>query len=326
LNQQFRTKKKAKETPKLRKLWDRPRPHQRGEEYRPPDTTEVSRPEEFIARIRDISRRRIAESGLKLPTIDESQEVIERQKARYEKPRTSNEVPAPFRSHPRRRIGNSESDMTNLRQGWHERYQDILEGVPEELPPLRTVNHEINLIDPDKKYTYHLPRCPASVRKEFQHKLNRYVNAQWWVPATGTQAAPLMCVPKKDGRLRTVVDARQRNDNTRKDVTPLPDQDVIREDVARAKYRSKIDLADAYEQVRVEPRDVPKTLFSTVMGTYHSNVVQQGDCNAPATFQRLMTSIFRDVIGKFMHVYLDDIFVFSESVEDHESQLKVVFD
>jgi hypothetical protein len=123
-----------------------------------------------------------------------------------------------------------------------------------------------------------------------------------------------------------VVDARQRNDNTLKDVTPLPDQDVIREDVARAKYRSKIDLADAYEQVRVEPRDVPKTLFSTIMGTYHSNVVQQGDCNAPATFQRLMTSIFRDVIGRFIHVYLDDIFVFSDTVEDHEKFLKVAFD
>jgi hypothetical protein len=69
------------------------------------------------------------------------------------------------------------------------------------------------------------------------------------------------------------------------------------EDVARAKYRSKIDLADAYEQVRVKPNDVQKTVFSMIMGTYISNVVQQGDCNAPATFQRLMMSIFQDVIG-----------------------------
>ena len=66
-----------------------------------------------------------------------------------------------------------------------------------------------------------------------------------------TQAAPLLCIPKKDGKLRTVVDTQQRNDNTVKDVTPLPDQEVIREDVARAKYRSKIDLTDAYEQVHV---------------------------------------------------------------------------
>ncbi len=130
-----------------------------------------------------------------------------------------------------------------------------------------------------------------------------------------------MCIPKKDGRLRTVIDARQRNDNTVKDVTPLPDQKVIREDVARAPIRSKIDLADAYEQVRVKPEDVDKTVFTTIAGTYASNVVQQGDCNAPATFQRLMTSIFRDVIGRFVHVYLDDIFIFSNSYEEHEEHL-----
>ncbi|RDB19217.1 Transposon Ty3-G Gag-Pol polyprotein, partial [Hypsizygus marmoreus] len=54
--------------------------------------------------------------------------------------------------------------------------------------------------------------------------------------------------------------------------------------------------------------------------------MQIGDCNAPATFQRLMTSIFRDAIGKFMHVYLDDIFIFSNSIEEHEQHLRVVFE
>jgi hypothetical protein len=78
---------------------------------------------------------------------------------------------------------------------------------------------------------------------------------------------------------------------------PLLDQDAIREDIAWAKYRSKIDLADAYKQVRVKPNNIQKTVFSMIMGTYISNVVQQGDCNTPATFQRLMTSIFWDVIG-----------------------------
>ena len=200
-----------------------------------------------------------------------------------------------------------------------------MQGTPEGLPLLREVNHEINLIEPDKKYTYRLPSCPAPLRPQFYEKLNRYVDAGWWKEHPTSQAAPLMCIPKKDGRLRTVIDARQRNDNTVKDVTPLPDQDIIREDVARAKYRSKIDLADAYKQVRVEPRDVHKTVFSTILGTYMSNVVQQGDCNAPATFQRLMTSILRDMIGRSNHAYLDDVFTFSDSIEDHEGHLRTVF-
>ncbi|KAG6882639.1 hypothetical protein C0995_014120, partial [Termitomyces sp. Mi166 len=62
------------------------------------------------------------------------------------------------------------------------------------------------------------------------------------------QAAPLLCIPKKDGTLQTALDARQHNDNTIKDVTPLLDQEVICKDVAKAKYRSKIDLTDAYKQ------------------------------------------------------------------------------
>ena len=197
-------------------------------------------------------------------------------------------------------------DLENLRKAWKEEYTDMVNGTPNKLPPLRDINHEIHIVDPNQKYTYHAPRCPQALRSEFYDKLNRYVDAGWWKESTSVQAAPLMCIPKKDGRLRTVVDCRQRNDNTVKDVTPMPDQEVIREDVARARFRSKIDLADAYEQVRIRPEDVHKTAFSTIAGTYTSNIMQQGDCNAPSTFQRIMNLVFRDYIGKFIHVYLDN--------------------
>jgi len=144
------------------------------------------------------------------------------------------------------------------------------------------------------------------------------MRAGWWEPHTASQAAPLLCIAKRNGKLRTVVDARQWNNNTVKDVTLLPDQELIREDVARARYRLKIDLVDAYEQVRVQSEDVHKTAFTTITGIYISNVVQQGDCNAPATFQQLMTAIFYNAIGHFLHVYLDDIFIYSNSIEEHE--------
>jgi hypothetical protein len=137
----------------------------------------------------------------------------------------------------------------------------------------------------------------------------------------------MMCIPKskKNPNLRTVVDSRKRNANTVRDVTPLPDQDGIRTDVARARFRSKIDLSDAYEQIRVEPADVWKTAFATVYGTMVSHVMQQGDCNAPATFQRLMTHLFREYISLFVHVFLDDIFVFSNTIDEHEEHLGLVF-
>ena len=53
--------------------------------------------------------------------------------------------------------------------------------------------------------------------------------------------------------------------------------------------------------------------------------MQQGDCNAPSTFQRLMTSVFRDFVARFVHVYLDDIFIYSSTIEEHEDHLTQVF-
>lgn len=123
-------------------------------------------------------------------------------------------------------------DIPRLRQAWKDKYKEIGEGTPTGLPPWREVNHEINLIDPEKVYKYHLPRCPKSMQQQLTEKVKRYVQNGWWEPHSAKQAAPLLCIPKKDGTLRTALDARQRNDNTVKDVTPLPDQELIREDVA----------------------------------------------------------------------------------------------
>lgn len=158
----------------------------------------------------------------------------------------------------------SDEDIPRLKDRWYREYGDIMDGVPPELPPLRAVNHEINLIDENRRYMYHRPSCPESLRLELRDKTERYVRSGWWIPTAAMMAAPVLCLRKKDGHLRTVMDLRQRNDNTVKDVTPMPDQDTIRDDVARAKYRSKIDLSDAYEQVLIILRDRHKTAFRTV--------------------------------------------------------------
>src|SRR3984957_7233314 len=99
-----------------------------------------------------------------------------------------------------------------------------------------------------------------------------------------------------------------------------------RNDVAQGKYRSKINMSNTYEQICVEPSDMWKTAFATIYGTFVSHTMQQKDCNAPATFQRLMTVIFREYIRRFVHVYLDNIFVFSNFIKEHEKHLGLVFD
>ena len=84
------------------------------------------------------------------------------------------------------------------------------------------------------------------------------------------QATPMLCIPKKNGTLRTVVVLRQQNDITWKDVTPFPEQEAIRHNVAHAQFKSKLDMTEAYEQMRIKPEDVQKTTFSTIFGTFQS--------------------------------------------------------
>jgi hypothetical protein len=134
----------------------------------------------------------------------------------------------------RRRGQLTSEDIPQLREHWGEEYADMFAGVPPEMPPLRVINHEINLIDDNKRINYRLPKCPDALREELSAKVKRYTDAGWWEPATVRQAAPMLCIPKKTGKLRTVFDLRQQNENTEKDVTPFPDQDAIRHDVARA--------------------------------------------------------------------------------------------
>jgi len=84
-------------------------------------------------------------------------------------------------------------------------------------------------------------------------------------------------------------------------------------------------LSNAYKQVRIEPDDVHKTAFTTVFRTYLSKVMQQGDCNMPAMFQRLVTAIFREAIGISVHAYLDNLFIYSNMLDEHEKHLEYIF-
>ena len=175
-------------------------------------------------------------------------------------------------------------DIPQLQEEIAELFSDLLGPLPLELPPLREVLHKIPLINESKQLKHRLPKCPEAFRPELARKIERYTTAGWWIPAVDKQATPMLCIPKKNGTLRTIFDLRQQNDNTWKDVTPFPEQDAIRHDVVRAKFRSKLDMTEAYEQTRIKPEDVRKTTFSTIFGTFQSRVIQMGDCNSHPHF------------------------------------------
>ena len=161
------------------------------------------------------------------------------------------------------------------------------------------------LINPDARYSVRPPQCSAVLFPLLREKMQRYINAGWWTLSHGRNAILLLCIPKAGAELKlhTVVDVREQNANTVINTMPLLNQDLIREVVALHKYVSIIDMTDAYEQMRVTPEDVLKTLFALPLGTFVSNVLQQGDCNGPSSWQRLMTYVFREQIGIEVWVY-----------------------
>jgi hypothetical protein len=126
--------------------------------------------------------------------------------------------------------------------------------------------------------------------------------------------------------LRTVVDLRARNDNTHKQTSPLPDPEGILRRAAAHNFWTLMDGKDAYEQIRIEPEHVDRTAVTTPDGNMVSLVIQIGDCNAPATYQALMNHIFSGYIGRIMDIYLDDIVIYSNSLDDHVKYVKLIID
>ncbi|SPC62201.1 related to pol protein [Ustilago sp. UG-2017b] len=127
----------------------------------------------------------------------------------------------------------------------------------------------------------------------------------------------VLFVPKKDGGLRLCVDYRGLNEITVKNRAPLP---LIEEQLfllRKARIYTKLDLRAAYNLIRIAKGDEWKTAFGTQLGLYEYLVMPFGLANAPAHFQSFINDIFRDIIGVYVVVYLDDFLIFSNTEESH---------
>jgi hypothetical protein len=128
-------------------------------------------------------------------------------------------------------------------------------------------------------------------------------------------------VKKKDQSLRLCVDYRPLNAVTVKNKYPLSRINILFDQLAGAKVFSKVDLRLDYHQIKIHPKDVTKTAFSTRYGLYEYLVMSFGLTNAPAHFMYLMNSVFMLALDKFVVVFIDDILIYSKSEEEHAQHL-----
>ncbi|KAJ7986713.1 hypothetical protein DPEC_G00342750 [Dallia pectoralis] len=145
-------------------------------------------------------------------------------------------------------------------------------------------------------------------------------------PSTSPAASSFFFVKKKDGGLRPCIDYQGLNDITVKNRYPLPLIPAALEQVGQASIYSKLDLRSAYNLVRIREGDEWKTAFITHRGHYEYCVMPYGLTNAPAVFQAFMNDIFRDMIDRFVIVYIDDILIFSNSLVEHVCHVKQVLE
>ncbi len=136
-------------------------------------------------------------------------------------------------------------------------------------------------------------------------------------PSTSPAASSFFFVAKKDGGLRPCIDYRVLNDQTVKFAYPLPLVPAALEELRGACVFSKLDLRSAYNLIRIRRGDEWKTAFVTPTGHYEYRVMPYGLSNSPSIFQNFMNEIFRDMINRFVLIYIDDILIYSPNIEEH---------
>ena len=114
------------------------------------------------------------------------------------------------------------------------------------------------------------------------------------------------------------------NNITVPDYYPLPIESTIAREVEKACVFSKMDLKDAFNQIRISPGQEWLTAFRTHKGMFQFNVMPFGLKNAPSTLQSMIDSVLRELLGVCVVAYLDDLLIYSENRKDHADHLRAV--
>ena len=143
-------------------------------------------------------------------------------------------------------------------------------------------------------------------------------------PSSSPVGVGFFFVSKKDHSLRPCIDYRGLNNITLKNKYPLPLISSAFVPLHGAVVFSKLDLRNAYHLVRIREGDEWKTVFNTPLGHFEYLVMPFGLTNAPAVFQSLVNDVLRDMLNRSVFVYLEDILIFSKSVEEHRIHVRQV--
>ena len=194
-------------------------------------------------------------------------------------------------------------------------------------PNTHVIGHEchIELVPGARPVQIRQYRLTPREREELEQKVKSFIEKGWIEPSTSSWCSSVLFVPKPGGKLRFCVDYRRVNAVTEVDKGPIPSQEEMIDRLQGACYFTALDLASGFYQLAISKGSRGITAFPTPLGLFQWRVMPMGLCNAPATFQRAMNDILKDHIQKgYCLVYIDDIIIFSPSIELHSVQLDSV--
>ena len=198
-------------------------------------------------------------------------------------------------------------------------YREVFPDVPSKT---NLIEHDVDVGDsaPIKQHPYRLsPMKKELLDKEVQYMLKNDIIEE----SQSNWSSPCILVPKHDGGFRFCTDFRKVNDKTKSDSFPIPRIADCIDQIGNAKFVSKFDMLKGYWQVPLTQRAREISAFVTPSGLYQYKVMPFGMKNAPATFQRMVNKLVRDIDG--CEGYIDDVVIFSDNWSDHIRQIERFF-
>ena len=198
-------------------------------------------------------------------------------------------------------------------------YREVFPDVPSKT---NLIEHDVDVGDsaPIKQHPYRVsPMKKELLDKEVQYMLKNDIIEE----SQSNWSSPCILVPKHDGGFRFCTDFRKVNDKTKSDSFPIPRIADCIDQIGNAKFVSTFDMLKGYWQVPLTQRAREISAFVTPSGLYQYKVMPFGMKNAPATVQRMVNKLVRDIDG--CEGYIDDVVIFSDNWSDHIRQIERFF-
>ena len=208
-----------------------------------------------------------------------------------------------------------------------ERYRSTFATVLSDVGRTNLIEHHIR-VPPGTRPIYRpgVKRFSQPELKFIEQELQKQLEAGIIRENDGPWCAPVTLAMKKNGKYRFCVAYIGLNSVTERESWPLPNIEEILDNLAGYDYYSTLDGFSGFNTIPIREEDRHLTTFRTPFGTYCYNMMPFGLKNAPHTYCRYVYTVFRSLLGRCVQTYMDDVAVYSRTLDDHFRDLKDTFE